>query len=54
MPYCDFEVADETGKVLFDKVHDDVEVNFIWLVTLGIECMLQRYNIWMIKLFHDL
>ncbi len=34
MPYCDFEVADETGKVLFDKVHDDVEVDLVLLLAI--------------------
>ena len=35
-------------------VHDHIQVNLIWFVTLSIERMLKCDNIWVIKLFHDL
>jgi hypothetical protein len=35
-------------------VHDDIEINLIWLVSLRIESMLQSNNIGVIQLLHDL
>ena len=35
-------------------VHDDIEVDFIFLITLGIKCMLELNDVWVKELLHDL
>jgi len=39
---------------LLHIIHDDIQVDFIFLVPLCIECMLKLNDIWMKELFHYL
>ena len=35
-------------------IHDDVQIDFVWLVSLGVEGMLESDHVGVIKLLHDL
>jgi hypothetical protein len=47
-------VSHHTVDCLRNVVHDDIQVNLIWLVPSGVKSMLHCHNIWMKQLLHDL
>lgn len=47
-------VLKNSENCLWHVVHNNVEINLIWLVALCIKCMFEGYNIWVLEFFHNL
>lgn len=50
-----FVVVLQNSKDCFGNViHHDIQIDFIWFVSLGVKCMFQSDNIWVKQFFHNL
>ena len=47
-------VLQNTEDRLLYVIHDNIEINLVLLITLGIESMLELDHIWMEEFFHNL